>query len=213
MGFCTRDRWSHKRVNHSSVKHAPALETKASLSGAPAATCRARTRGAWCGAVVYTAEVPGRCQVRVYAHSGPGAGMEPRCIPAAVPGHCQKVRRIPPAPGHTAALGSPTHHQSLPRTHLKAVPGSQVPMTDSANHTRGSSLAPRSEGAAAQSIQGYDGGQGALSSVGVTDLRRPEGRYIPLLQFRHQKSPLLMRAGVFLVAAMPTGDISWALFP
>lgn len=29
VGFCTRERWSHKGVNDSSVKHAPALEMKA----------------------------------------------------------------------------------------------------------------------------------------------------------------------------------------
>lgn len=86
--------------------------------------------------------VPGRCQVRVYAHSSPEAGIEPCCIPAVVLGHCQKARRIPPAPGRTAALDSPTHHQSLPRTHLKAVPGSQAPMAESAKHTRGSPPPP-----------------------------------------------------------------------
>lgn len=53
---CRRHRGSHKGLNVSDGKHAPAPPTAAT------ATCRARTTGVRCAAAVYTRGVPGHCQ-------------------------------------------------------------------------------------------------------------------------------------------------------
>lgn len=144
MGFCTRERRSHKGVNDprvKHVKHGPALEMKASLSRAPAATCRASTRGAWCGAVVYThsdsgqvsgqglcpQQSWGRHGATLYTCSGPGALPEGQEDPTCPRTPCSFGQPHPsPVPAQDLSEGCPrvpgTHgrecqaHQRFPAT-------------------------------------------------------------------------------------------------
>lgn len=80
-------------------------------------------------------------QQQPLAELGPqGSGVQLRSTPAAVPGHCQETRWILPTQDALQPWTVTPHHQSLPRTHLKAIPGSKAPMAESAKYTRDSPL-------------------------------------------------------------------------